>query len=74
MFWFLRSNRSECARRAHSAGSVSRARLSLFALDDRIVPTTNLILDFDGGTLQTGSGYIFPSGFGTGVGGNTYSA
>lgn len=40
-------------------------RPQLTSLEARIVPTTNLILDFDGGTLQNGQGYAFPPGFGT---------
>ena len=74
MLRFFRFHQTRRARRTRSPESKVRTRLHLQSLDQRIVPATNLILDFDGGALTTGQGYIFPSGFGSGVGGNTYSA
>lgn len=35
------------------------AKLSVTLLERRLTPVTNLILDFDGGNLQSGAGYTF---------------
>jgi hypothetical protein len=43
------------------------------SLEERVVPTIDVILDFDGGSLQSGQGYNFPAGFGAG-GGNSFTA
>ncbi len=67
----LLSARPAAARpaRRHRLRSV---RPFVEALEVRVVPTTDLILDFDGGTLATGQGYDFPAGNGPG-GGNTFT-
>ncbi len=44
--------------------SARAVRPALVALESRIVPTTDLILDFDGGVLLDNQGYAFPDGFG----------
>lgn len=66
--------RAQVSNKSKSRASRQRTNLSLKMLEERVVPTTDLILDFDGGTLQSNQGYIFPSGFGTGIGGNTMAA
>jgi hypothetical protein len=45
----------------------------LLALEARIAPVTDLILDFNGGTLQASQGYNFPPNLSSG-GTNTYSS
>src|SRR5947207_2666486 len=46
---------------------------ALQALEARVAPTTDLILDFDGGTLQANQGYVFPANLSS-TGTNTYAA
>src|SRR5207248_11641115 len=49
-----------------------RSRPRLEALESRVVPTTDLILDSDGGALQSGQSYVFVPGQGN-DGGNTFA-
>ena len=64
--------RTQAAKSPGQSRNRKRTTLSLLSLEARVVPTIDIILDFDGGTLQSGLGYNFPAGFGGG-GGDTFT-
>ena len=57
--------------RFHPQPSNNRTVLRVRPLEDRVVPTTDIIMDFNGGTLQSGHGYLLQQNL-SNNGDNTY--